>query len=173
MKQADFVECERNGSDSTVAIVSVRLLSLSGCEVCWLMLPTLSFLTGSEFLTSQMHLGSIWCKNVESFPSSVLSGEANPKERTRRARFHHRLLRNMLAVLTPCESDVKSYGCDIFHLCTSVIRYSVSSALAYTFAGPLSLKQNGVFTYHTTSGCTDPHWSRLLLISLIDGSQPA
>ena len=43
------------------------------------------------------------------------------------------------------------------HLCTGVICDSVSTALAYTSAGPLSLKQNGVFTHHTASGCTDPH----------------
>ena len=36
--------------------------------------------------------------------------------------------------------------CDIFHLFTSVICYCASIALAYTPAGPLSLKQNGVFT---------------------------
>ena len=47
-------------------------------------------------------------------------------------------------VRSPCESDAKSYGCDIFHLCTGVICYSVSTAPAYTSAGPLRLKQNGV-----------------------------
>ena len=52
------------------------------------------------------------------------------------------------------ESDAKSYGCDIFHLCTSVICYGVSAALAYTSAGFLGLKQNGVFTLVITSGYT-------------------
>ena len=90
--------------------------------------------------------------------SSVLSGEADRKERTRRVRFHQRLLRNLISVfLTPCESDAKSYGCDLFHSRTRVICCRVSTALAYTFAGPLSLKQNGVFTCRTTSGCTDQH----------------
>ena len=53
-------------------------------------------------------------------------------------------------VFLPCESDAKSYRCDIFHQCTSVICYSVNIARAYTSAGPLSLKQNGVFhmSYH-------------------------
>ena len=111
------------------------------------MLPKLSLLTRSEFPTSQRPFWrSIPCKNVESFLSSVLLGETDPKERTRRVRFHQRLLRNMLSVfLTPCESDAKSYGCDIFHPRTRVIWYRVSTALAYTFAGPLSLKQNGFF----------------------------
>ena len=60
--------------------------------------------------------------------------------------------------LTPCESDAKRYGCDIFHSRTRVICCGVSTALAYTFALPLSLKQNGVFTYHTTSGgALTPH----------------
>ena len=39
--------------------------------------------------------------------------------------------------------------CDIFHSRTRVICYRVSTTLAYTFAGLLSLKQNGVVTYHT------------------------
>ena len=43
-------------------------------------------------------------------------------------------------VFLPCESDAKSYGCDIFHLCTGVICYSVNIARAYTSAGPLSIK---------------------------------
>ena len=47
--------------------------------------------------------------------------------------------------------------CDTFHSRTRVVCYRVSTAVAYTFAGPLSLKQNGVFTYHTTSGCTAWH----------------
>ena len=59
--------------------------------------------------------------------------------------------------LTFCAGDAKSYGCDTYHSRTRVICYRVSTALAYTSAGPLSLKQNGVFTYHTTSGCTDQH----------------
>ena len=33
----------------------------------------------------------------------------------------------------------------------------VSTALAYTHAGPFSLKQNGVLAFHTASGCTDQH----------------
>ena len=41
-----------------------------------------------------------------------------------------------------CESDAKSYGCDIF----TCMRYCVTTASAYTSAGPLSLKQNGVCT---------------------------
>ena len=53
-----------------------------------------------------------------------------------------------------CESDAKSYGCDIF-LCTCVMCYCVITASAYTFAGPLSLKQNGVYTLVITSGCAD------------------
>ena len=56
-----------------------------------------------------------------------------------------------------CESDAKSYGCDIFHLCIGVICYSVSTALAYTSAGPLSLKAKRFFTLAITSGCTDWH----------------
>ena len=100
--------------------------------------------------------------------STVLSGEAGPKGRTRRARFYHRLLRNMLPVfLTPCESDAKSYGCDIFHSRTRVICYRVSTALTYTFAGPLSLKQNGVFTHHTASGCTDEHTAHSLFSIIV------
>ena len=42
-----------------------------------------------------------------------------------------------------------------FSLYTSVICYCVTIALAYTSAGLLSLKQNGVFTFVITSGCTD------------------
>ena len=42
-----------------------------------------------------------------------------------------------------------------FSLYTSVICYCVTTALAYTSAGLLSLKQNGVFTFVITSGCTD------------------
>ena len=56
---------------------------------------------------------------------------------------------------TTCQQRKES--CDIFHLCTGVICYRVSTALAYTSAGPLSLKRNGVSTDHTTSGCTDQH----------------
>ena len=71
--------------------------------------------------------------------SLVLSGDADPKERTRRARFHHRLLRNMLSVfLTPCESDAKSHGVDICHSRPRVTCYRVNTALAFSFAGPLS-----------------------------------
>ena len=33
--------------------------------------------------------------------------------------------------------------------------YCDTSASAYTSAGPLSLKQNGVYTFVITSGCTD------------------
>ena len=44
-----------------------------------------------------------------------------------------------------------------FHLCTRVICDRVSTALACTFAGPLTLKQNCVFTIVTTSGCIDQH----------------
>ena len=35
--------------------------------------------------------------------------------------------------------------------------YFVITASAYTSAGPLSLKQNGVFTFVMTSGCIDLH----------------
>ena len=35
--------------------------------------------------------------------------------------------------------------------------YCVTSAPAYTSAGPLSLKQNGAFTFVITSGYTDSH----------------
>ena len=54
--------------------------------------------------------------------------------------------------------------CDIFHLSTSVICHSVSTALAYTFARQLSLKQIGVVTFVTTSGCTDQHTAHSLHI---------
>ena len=60
-------------------------------------------------------------------------------------------------VFLPCESDAKNDGCDIFHLCTSVICHSVNIARVHSSAGPLSLKQNGVFPYHTTSCCTDQY----------------
>ena len=53
--------------------------------------------------------------------------------------------------------DARSAYCDTFHSCTRFICYCVSSALAYTSAGPLSLKQNCVFTFVTTSGHTDSH----------------
>ena len=42
-----------------------------------------------------------------------------------------------------------------FSLCTCVMCYRVITAPAYTSAGPLSLKQNGVFTFFITSGCTE------------------
>ena len=59
-------------------------------------------------------------------------------------------LRQVFSVkLAPRLTGVTSFTC--------VICYSVSTALAYTSAGPLSLKQNGVFTLVITSGYTDPH----------------
>ena len=70
--------------------------------------------------------------------------------------------------------------CDIFHLCTCVICYCVSTALAYTFAGPLSLKAKRCLHIshhiglHRSAHCAlAPHWkrSRLLLNSLIRDSQ--
>ena len=51
-----------------------------------------------------------------------------------------------------------------FSLNTCVMCYRVITAPAYTSAGPMSLKQNGVSTFLITSGCTDlhtghkPHW---------------
>ena len=57
-----------------------------------------------------------------------------------------------------CESDAKSYGCDIFHLCTGVICCSVNIARACTSAGPFLLSSKTVSTFiSTTSGCTDQH----------------
>ena len=54
-----------------------------------------------------------------------------------------------------CESDAKSYGCDIFHS-TRVSCVPVSLLYLRTLsAGFLSLKQNGVCTLVITSGCTD------------------
>ena len=55
-----------------------------------------------------------------------------------------------------CESDAKGLGCDIFHSRTRVICHCGSTALAYTSAGPLGLKQNGVFTLarpHRSAHC--------------------
>ena len=43
------------------------------------------------------------------------------------------------------ECDAKSCGCDIFHLCICVICHCVSTALAYTSGGPLSLKAKRCF----------------------------
>ena len=40
-------------------------------------------------------------------------------------------------------------------LCAYVMCYCVITASAYTSAGSLSLKQNGVYTKVITSGCTD------------------
>ena len=54
--------------------------------------------------------------------------------------------------------------CDIFHFCSGVMCCHVSTALAYTFAGPLGLKQNGVFTYQTTSGYTGQYTAHSLHI---------
>ena len=54
--------------------------------------------------------------------------------------------------------------------------YCVITASAYTSAGPLSLKQNGVVTFVITSGSTDLHTpvthhigggAQLLLLSLV------
>ena len=42
-------------------------------------------------------------------------------------------------------------------LYTCVMCYCVITAPAYTSAGLLSFKQNGVFTFVITSGCTDSH----------------
>ena len=42
-------------------------------------------------------------------------------------------------------------------LYTCIMCYCVISASAYTSAGPVSLKENGVFTFVSTSGCTDWH----------------
>ena len=47
--------------------------------------------------------------------------------------------------------------CEIFHSYTRVICYRTSTAHAYTSAGPLSLKQKGVFTFVITSGHTNQH----------------
>ena len=47
--------------------------------------------------------------------------------------------------------------CDTFTCASRVMCYCVISASAYTSAGPLSLKQNGVFTQVITSGYTDSH----------------
>ena len=54
---------------------------------------------------------------------------------------------------------------DIFTCAHRVMCYCVISASAYTSAGPLSLKQNGVYTYVTTSGCTDSHTAHSLEIA--------
>ena len=48
--------------------------------------------------------------------------------------------------------DKKSVTSSLY---TSVTCYCVTTASAYTSAGPLSLKQNGVCTLVITSGCTD------------------
>ena len=58
----------------------------------------------------------------------------------------------------------RSAYCDASHACTRFICYCVNTALAYTFAGHLSLKQNGVFTSATTSGYTDSHTAHSLHI---------
>ena len=66
--------------------------------------------------------------------------------------------------------------CDMFTCALVSCFYCAISASACTSAGPFSLKQNGVFTYVITSGCTDLHTAHstfigsgaeLLLISLI------
>ena len=59
------------------------------------------------------------------------------------------------------------------HLCTCVICCCVSTALAYTSAGPLESQAKRCFL-HLSSGCAlTPQWwrSRFLLISLIHDSQ--
>ena len=56
-----------------------------------------------------------------------------------------------------CESDAKSYGCETFTCALRVMCYRVISASAYTSAEPLSLKQNGVFTFDITPDYTDSH----------------
>ena len=84
------------------------------------MLPTLSFLTGSEFLTSQiLLLGSVRCKNVESFLSliSTFGRSGSKSENTTRQIPPPSTEEYAFSSLTPCESDANSYGCDIFHLC--------------------------------------------------------
>ena len=114
--------------------------------------------------------------------SSVLSGAADPKERTRRARSPPSTEEYAFSFLTPCESDAKSYGCDIFHSRTRVICDRVSTELTYTFAGPLSLKAKRCFHIghhiglHRSAHCAlTPHWwrSRLPLIPSIHDWQLA
>ena len=125
------------------------------------MLPTLSFLTGSEFLTPQIFFGSIRCKNVKSLLSLIIAvGRSNPKETTRRARFHHRLLMSMLSAFFDTFAKVtpRVAWCDTYHSRTRVICYRVSTALAYIFRRALESQAKRCFhTCHTTSGCTDQH----------------
>ena len=127
-------------------------------EVCRLMLLTLSFSTGSEYLRPQMFFEEVFNANSRLFAifHKYFLAEANLEEREHvEFSFHHRLPRNVFfSFFDPAKSDAKSYGCDIFHLCTSVMCHCVT-ALAHTSTGPLSLKQNGVFTHVITSGCTD------------------
>ena len=84
--------------------------------------------------------------------------------------------------LTPCESDAKSYGCDTFPSRTRVICYRVSTARAYTFAGPVSFKAKRCFRMchhiglHRSAHCAlTPRWqrSRLQLIPSIHDSELA
>ena len=73
----------------------------------------------------------------------------------------------------PVDLDLGGATCSLY---TCVMCDCVISASAYTSAGRLSLKQNGVFTFVITSGCTDLHTAHvshigsgaeLLLLSLI------
>ena len=123
------------------------------------MLLTLSFSTESKFLRSQIltRKYSVRIRGLFSIFHQYFTAEANLEEDNTSNVIPPPSAEKFFLICISCESDAKSYECDIFHFCTSVICYHVSTALANTSAGPLSLKQNGVFTYHTTSGCTDQH----------------
>ena len=110
------------------------------------MLLTLSFSTGSNSLIPQMltRKYSVRIRGIFSILHQYLTAESNFEEENTSNLIPPQSIEEFFFVIS-CDSDAKSYGCDIFHLCTSVICYSVSTAFAYTSAGPLSLKQNGVF----------------------------
>ena len=122
------------------------------CHICKLLghiwmdaLPPLQWMAPQSRFVRGRQLGeaafvlSVVSEGAKEWATPVYVGQLD---------LRHAVLNALLQKASPNAADC----CDIFHLCTGV-----STALAYTFAGPLCLKQNGVFTFVTTSGCTDQH----------------
>ena len=124
------------------------------------MLLPLSFTTGSNFLRLQMLMRkySVRIRGIFSVFHQYFTAESKiEEENTSNLIPSPSTEEFFLFFLSLAKVTPRVTGVTIFHLCTSVICYRVSTAFACTSA----LKQNGVFTYPTTPGCTDQHTGAL------------